>query len=362
MPGRRRRKRKYPQHVGCDSPTKRREFLLHSSRQHSHQTNEQSQLALADEEATEETAPYVSLYEHLSLSLPADLVCSLPMSKTQPLSSYNSIPLYDSTSLLMYDTPSFCISRFSIALMNGADLKTLLFEVSTVGRNIRTSILYSTDDWGNYIALSCGQNDSVYLPIITKPLLHIHKNTFSSRWYKVRLVLCETTKESGREIQNNGSCQGEEGEISKSGADVEMREEGSSTSERESGAEPILDASSRDGEAQTVCEEVDCMEEGSARSGESQVGGAGGGEQGYGVFGRDRCVEVEVWVGGVMCEPSDPNALPLGGNSTSLGRVMKTFHPDISDEAMSNSRRCKYNTHHLAAVVLCWFVQVVTYL
>lgn len=348
MPGRRRRKRRYPQHVGCDSPSKRHEFLLYSSRQQSHQTiNEQSQLALADEEATEETAPYVSLFEHLSLSLPADLVCSLPMSETRPFSLYtcNSIPLHNSTSLLAYDAPSFCISRFSIALMNGADLKTLLFELNAMGRNIRTSILYSTStsDRRNYIALSCDHNDSVFLPIITKPLLHIHKNTFSSRWYKVRLVLCENTKESGRETLISGIQQGEEGDTSKSGANVEMREEGSSTFERESGAgsgQPILDG---DGEVQTVCEEGDCLEEGggSARIGESQVGGAEGGEQGYGVFGGDRCVEVEVWVGGVMCEPSDPNAQPLGGNST-IGKVMKMFRPDISDDAMSNSsRRCK---------------------
>lgn len=368
MSSRRRRKRKYPRHVDCDSLPKRHQFLLHSSRQHSRHADEQSQLVVADEEAAEETAQ-VSLLEHLSLSLPANLVCSLSMSKNRLFRDYlyHSFPLYNSTSFLVNDTPSFCISRFSIALTNGADLKSLLFEVSSMERNIHTNMLHCTCDHGyqpNYIVLSCDPNDSVHLPIITNlPSMNgFHKNAFSSRWYKVRLVLCENMKESERETRISG---GEDGDVSKSGSDVEMREESSSASGRESGGGGSGGALlGVNGEAQTVCEEENCMEEGGGSAqelvgiGETQVGVAGGGGQGEqvegvfgaveGVFGGDRCVEVEVWVEGVMCQPSDPSALPLGGNSTSLGKVMKIFHPDISEEAESNSsRRCKWQIHCL---------------
>ena len=45
---------------------------------------------------------------------------------------------------------------------------------------------------------------------------------------------------------------------------------------------------------------------------------------------RDGCVEVEVWVNGTVCVSSNPNTLPLGGNSASLVKMIELLNPSIS--------------------------------
>ena len=427
--------------MNCESPAKRQEFFLHSGRLlHGQETSvdaESRELALAMEEEEAAACPhYVSLAEHLSLALSAELLNSVQMSEEAPNSSCNSVPLYTST-LAIFDRPTFCIGRFSVSLANGADLKALMSRVACSGMGIDVSVSLLVSCWGSrcYIELRYNKDDALYLPVITTNPLHKsalsrRQNTKFSGWYRVQLVMCgigsEEKGEEGEgemrdaETQTRGTGQEKcaPGNMGggDNGAEVEavMREQGTSTCEsgggdngaeveavtREQGTSTCESGGGDNGaeveavtreQGTSTCEsgggewrrtesgqvgaiEMQAVEEieivrvengawgGVGRGGrgtgtgtiegaaqdeggqemeQSAEDGAGGGE-GVSVTGEG-CVEVEVWVGGVMCEAGEPSALPSGGNSVNLVDIVRLFHPHISVETQNGgfySRRC----------------------
>lgn len=324
--------------------------------------DESQDLALVVEECEEEAATYVTLLEHLSLALPAELMGSLQMNERQPCTWFNTLAVYNSNSVVL-KAPSFCIGRFSIALANGANLEALLSQVSCVERNVCTNLLLCSDRPG-YIEFSSGQNDSVYLPITTdlslcRSALSDCPNISFSAWYRVQLILCETEREESAnmtiETRNRNSEQGGCDSIVERGGDLEMREQGASTHEREADG-PLGGEGLADGEVQIVrVENSGQIEEGEGgrEVGEMQVAGERQGEheeecgaegrEGVSVMMGSGCVEV--WVEGVMCEPSDPNALPSSGSSINLAKIVKMFHPHVSVEAKSNAQALSPSVH-----------------
>ena len=384
--------------MNCESPAKRQEFFLHSGRlldglggQETSVDAESRELALAMEEEEAAACPhYVSFAEHLSLALPAELLNSLQMGEEAPNSRYNSVPLYTSN-LAIFDRPAFCIGRFSISLANGADLKGLMSRVacSGMGIEVSASLLVSWWDSQCYIELRYNKDDALYLPVITtsplqKSALSRRQNTKFSGWYRVQLVMCgigsEEKGEEGEGEMRDAETQtigtGQEkcvpGNIGggDNGAEVEpvTREQGTSTCE--SGIEEGESRRTESGQDRAVemqaVEEVEIVrvengawgevgrgghgtgtiegaaqDEGGQEMEQSAEDGAGGGE-GVSVTGGG-CVEVEVWVGGVMCEAGEPSALPLGSNSVNLVDIVRLFHPHISVETQNGgfySRRC----------------------
>ena len=210
--------------MNCESPAKRQEFFLHSGRLlHGQETSvdaESRELALAMEEEEAAACPhYVSLAEHLSLALSAELLNSVQMSEEAPNSSCNSVPLYTST-LAIFDRTAFCIGRFSVSLANGADLKALMSRVACSGMGIDVSVSLLVSCWGSrcYIELRYNKDDALYLPVITTNPLHKsalsrRQNTKFSGWYRVQLVMCGIGSEE----------KGEEGEGEMRDAETQTR-------------------------------------------------------------------------------------------------------------------------------------------
>ena len=338
MPGRRRRKRRQPQHEDCESLPKRQGAIL---------TNED----------TLETPQHVTLHEHLCLTLPREL--SMYLKTVIPRRSGKKVPLLTSFAAIP-NTPSFCIGRLSLT---PAHVGALLSQIVATERNISTNLrLYPCNS--DYIEF-CDVSGSVYVPIHTTPHdLGSVLNT-SSKWYSVRLVLCNTEREENEKVDllslNSGLEQGMGDTSTEKGSGVGRREQGDGRCEIDRGGrleEQLLASSSAVGLTGTQTESVqvkncvqieDCgmrVEETGVRQEEEEGRGMEGGESG-GVIRRNGCVECEVWVGGAMCEPCDPNALPSGGN---LAEIVKMFHPHISVERRSHF--LSWNGQYIHYIVL----------
>ena len=387
MPGKRKRKRKQPHRIDCLGFSSRPEFVLHSSRKQPtlaiSNIDDCRQLALLTEEKLEKAPPTVTLLKYLTPILPTELSKSLQTNLPQCPANIKTVPLYTSSNCLK--PPSYCIGHLSIfSLADGVSLKDLVSRVRSLEMNICLNILLSACTL-HYLELSCDECDSIYLPITTDTILfekfgHFMKKerAYSSvktmSLFRIQLVIKQDEKESvmrergtpthdekmvglkemgASSLTENGiisagdngdsGCMSVEHGTSTHGDNavedikevlpLQLTNESSLTNE---GARAIHEKiiarhSGMDGFEGEATELM--LLDGDKKLSE-QIEGCGQTD-----VRRSGCVEVEVWASGVVCEPSNPNALPLGGNSATLVKIIELFHPSLSTHMRFNNSR-----------------------
>ena len=332
MPGRRSRKRKRPLHVNVHQS---QDYLFFSEQRPPNPalpTQEQQQtLAVAsrgEEEANEEV-PTVSLLDQLIQILPPQLGTAVNSNWPFLWPRYlkKSVPFLSSSSLL---SPSFCIGRFSLSLMTSG-LRYLLSLVHLTEPQLKLSLLpYGCDDWG-YLELSREDGESVYILFTASPPFsewcHCLKSTGV---YRTQLVLkfgererkCYNVEQSSTSDSGMGD--------SESGGDGEMKSEANGTTTCGVGVDVSLGGLSSDKRKEQA---VLVGGEGGGGVNE-QTGEVGSGAGARVCEGDGDCesVCVDVWVGGGVCVPSDPNSEPLGGNMSKLTHLVRVLHPGVMIE------------------------------
>ena len=327
MPGKRKRKRKQPHRIDCLGFSSRPELVLHSSRKQPtlaiSNIDDCRQLALLTEEKLEKAPPTVTLLKYLTPILPTELSKSLQTNLPQCPANIKTVPLYTSSNCLK--PPSYCIGHLSIfSLADGASLKDLVSRVRSLEINICLNILLSSCTL-HYLELSCDEYDSIYLPISTDTTLfekfgqfmkkeRAYSSVKTMRLFRIQLVIKQDEKESVLRERER-----ERGTPTHDEKMVGLKEMGAS-SLTENG---IISAGDNG--------DSGCM---SVEHGTSTHGGSAVED-----MRRTGCVDVEVWVSGVVCEPSNPNALPLGGNSATLVKIIELFHPSLSTHMRFNNSR-----------------------
>ena len=231
---------------------------------------------------------HVTLHEHLNLTLPGNL--STYLQSDVPRRPRKGVRL-SACSLAVLKT-SFCIGRLFLTPVNGADLGALLSQIRATEKSITTNVLldpYKSD----YIEF-CDIRGSVYVPVNVIPHWFVRVLNIHGGRYNVLFVLHNSEREEGKEVNlptlSSGLEQGMENTSTERGNGVGRRE--------------------------------GCGVEGVGSEGMKR---------------RNGCVELELWVGGAMCEPGDPNAQPSGSN---LGEMVTMFNPQVSLGMRSHHLSC----------------------
>ena len=314
MPGRRGRKRKQPQRVACDPKR---------------QAMNQSELTLEEDEI-----PKVTLLEHLERSLPAGMSHHLRSVRPDvrsniPLKSVSLSPV------VTLPSPSFCIGQFSLSLFSSTKFTEVLSQVRSMELDVRPNLMLYPFKPG-FLEFSCDYSPNVFLPgFTTSPALFEGSTTWSrltgycSRHrlrlpglYEVQFVLPEGEREGGFSGRSR-------------------------TARSHIGTGSGQDTCGLENNSDTIClSGAACSERDVSVLSERQLEGRSTVQVGTGGGGGD--VKVEVWVGGAMCEPSDPNALPLTGGIANLLNIMEVFHPHISSPKTHPYHRYHWKGQHLS--------------
>ena len=300
---RRRCKRKPPQRIDCDNPAKRQEFFLniHGS---SVETRVVSETDNPDDLAQSQS-------HHFDPGLP-------PPCLAENAKDISAIPLHSKHSANLFK-PALCIGKISIAL-SSTDVGYLLATINNPTSNT-TSVSLANSSGQFYIQLCTNTGKVDVLSVAaSKPLWDIYHLGLPHTSRKVPrccvcFLICGPMVE---EKHVSRKCEAEdEASVLNEGEGVRV-DDGVRVEKEPSGGTP----------ANVVVEGEGCGE------------GVDGGKDEGGVRmsgGRYRYVEVEVWVGGCVCETREPSELPDSGLlyfSVYLDKLVNILHP--SDEAARN--------------------------
>ena len=320
----------------------------------------------------------------------------------RPLAPYTSIPLHPHhppslPPTVSLESPALCIGKISLKFQHSMDANQLLNLISSQSDDMSTpnTQLVVTSSNVCYLLVSVG-GDEVFIPIsATPPLVRslVEDMRKVCRSKQLRLVLSpplskEKEEEEEEEDGRGGGEKGMEMQVERGGGGgkggdcVDFGPCGQQTCSKNEhinlGGRAVGNSPEDEGTDRVTA--VCTASTTTATNYSSDVGGCGPGDvrgcdlgnvggcdlgdvggcspgEGGGCDPGDggecdsdvgggcdsgeggECVEVDVWVGGAMCLPSDPSEPPLRGQSAdSFRRIMIAFHPSVMEEREDVSR------------------------